>query len=465
MPNKTKEHERLEQHRNREANWKHWGPYLSDRSWGTLREDYSEDGDAWNFFPHDHARSRTYRWNEDGLGGISDRNQYLCFAPAFWNGKDTILKERYFGLSNLEGNHGEDVKECYFYLDNIPTHSYMKMLYKYPQAAFPYAHLLEENKKRGLEDPEYELIDTGIFENQKYFDIEIEYAKAAENDILIKITAHNRSDFPAYLCMLPTLWFRNTWIWGYPNGPMNDVPTIPELSLFSESISNSTVIEASHPTLGKYYLYAEDMQQTLFTNNNTNRQKLLKKPNITPFVKDAFHRYIVDKQEGAVNPEKKGTKAGIYYEKTMDPKESWTIHLRLSDKINVEPFQDYDAVFDEKMNEADDFYLSLQNPLTSKEEGMIQRQALAGALWTKQLYYYDVEQWRKGDNNILTSRKKMHDSNSEWDTLVNFDIISMPDKWEYPWYASWDLAFHCVSLVLVDPDFAKRQLTLITREW
>lgn len=467
MHEKTKEHERLELHRNRKANWKLWGPYLSDRSWGTLREDYSEDGDAWNFFPHDHARSRAYRWNEDGLGGISDRNQYLCFAPAFWNGNDPILKERFFGLSNHEGNHGEDVKECYFYLDNIPTHSYMKMLYKYPQAAFPYVQLLEENKKRGLEDPEYELIDTGIFENQKYFDIEIEYAKAAEDDILIKITAHNRADNPAFLCILPTLWFRNTWVWGYPNGPMNDVPTMPELTVLhdADSPAATTVLHATHSGLGNYYLYAENPQKILFTNNNTNRQKLLKKSNVTPHVKDAFHRFIVDKEEGAISPEPKGTKAAAFYEKTMAPKESWTIHLRLAHSKTINPFEGFDAIFKERIKEADDFYLALQNPKTSKEENLIQRQALAGALWSKQLYYYDVEQWRHGDKSILTSRKKTHSSNSEWDTLVNFDIISMPDKWEYPWYASWDLAFHCVSLVLVDPDFAKRQLTLMTREW
>lgn len=460
MIRKTKEHERLEAHHNRGANWKLWGPYLSDRSWGTLREDYSEDGDAWSYFPHDHARSRVYRWNEDGLGGISDRNQYLCFAPAFWNGKDSILKERFFGLSNLEGNHGEDVKECYFYLDNIPTHSYMKMLYKYPQEAFPYEHLIEENSKRNLIDPEYELLDTGIFNNRKYFDIEIEYAKASEDDILIKITAYNRADTPAYLCILPTLWFRNTWIWGYPKGPMNDVSSIPELVL-----RKANTIEANHPVLGHYYLYAENAQGTLFTNNNTNRQKLLRKPNITPFVKDAFHRYIVDKEQGAINPENKGTKGAAFYEKTLAPQEAWSIHLRLSHKEQAEPFQDFDQIIKERTAEADDFYLALQGAQNTPEENLIKRQALAGILWNKQLYYYDVEQWRKGDPGILTNRKKIQQRNQEWDNLVNFDIISMPDKWEYPWYATWDLGFHCVSMVLVDPDFAKRQLTLITREW
>lgn len=464
MHEKTKEHERLELHRKRQANWKLWGPYLSDRSWGTLREDYSENGDAWNYFPHDHARSRAYRWNEDGLGGISDRNQYLCFAPSFWNGNDSILKERYFGLSNHEGNHGEDVKECYFYIDNIPTHSYMKMLYKYPHAAFPYIQLLEENKKRGLNDPEYELIDTGIFDDQKYFDIEIEYAKAAEDDILIKITAHNRADSPAYLCILPTLWFRNTWSWGYPNGPMNDVPGIPSLSMQSKE-DLKLGVRVKHPALPPYNLYAKDAEKFIFTNNETNLQRLFRQPNTTPYVKDAFHRYLINKEQGAINPDQKGTKAAVIYEKTLGPKESWTIELRLSQKENPKPFTDFEAIFNERTKDADAFYLSLQNAQTSEEENLVQRQALAGVLWTKQLYYYDVEQWRAGDPNPLTSRKKIQERNSEWDTLVNFDIISMPDKWEYPWYASWDLSFHCVSLVLVDPDFAKRQLTLITREW
>jgi hypothetical protein len=464
MHKKTAEHSRLELHHKRQANWKLWGPYLSDRSWGTLREDYSEYEDPWNYFPHDHARSRAYRWGEDGLGGISDRNQYLCFAPSFWNGKDPILKERYFGLSNHEGNHGEDVKECYFYIDNIPTHSYMKMLYKYPQTIFPYAHLVEENAKRGLKDPEYELIDTGIFNDHKYFDIFIEYAKATEDDILIKIIAHNRANSPAYLAILPTLWFRNTWIWGYPNGPMNDVSTIPEIIPLSPN-PNYTILEATHSTLGRYFLYGENGEKTLFTNNNTNRQKLFRKPNITPFVKDAFHRYLINNEESAINPEKQGTKAAILYEKILDPKEPWEIHLRLSHNKIENPFKNFTSIFKERKEEADDFYLSLQSPITSKEENMIQRQALAGVLWNKQLYYYDVEQWREGDPGLPTHRTKIQKRNEEWDTLVNFDIISMPDKWEYPWYASWDLGFHCVSLVLVDPDFAKRQLTLMTREW
>lgn len=465
MIKRTKEQERLEAHHNRQANWKLWGPYLSERAWGTLREDYSEDGNAWKFFPHEHARSRVYRWNEDGLGGISDRNQYLCFSPAFWNGKDSILKERLFGLSNLEGNHGEDVKEYYFYLDNIPTHSYMKMLYKYPQEAFPYQQLIDENGRRGLNEPEYELLDTGIFNDRKYFDIEIEYAKAGEDDILIKITAHNRSDSPAYLSILPTLWFRNTWIWGYPKGPMNDFSTLPELSTIPDEDPTITTFDANHPNLGHYFLYAKDAQNVLFTNNNTNREKLLRKPNITPFVKDAFHRYVVNKEFNAINPQKKGTKAAVFYEKTLESHESWTVKLRLSHHQIANPFESFDQIMQERIEEADEFYHALQSSQNSPEENQIQRQALAGLLWNKQLYYYDVEQWRKGDPGILTNRKNVKQNNHEWDTLVNFDIISMPDKWEYPWYATWDLAFHCVSMVLVDPDFAKRQLTLITREW
>jgi hypothetical protein len=340
----------------------------------------------------------------------------------------------------------------------------MKMLYKYPHAAFPYVQLIEENKKRGLDEPEYELLDTGIFDNLKYFDIEIEYAKAAEDDILIQITARNRADSPAYLSIIPTLWFRNTWIWGYPKGPMNDVNGIPELSLRPNTDPATLTIEANHSALGRYTLYAENTEKALFTNNNTNRQKLLHKSNITPFVKDAFHRYIINKEEGAINPEQKGSKAAAFYEKTLDPQGSWTVRLRLSQKEHSHPFQDFDAIMKEKIEEANDFYLSLQST-NLPEEHLIQRQALAGVLWNKQLYYYDVEQWRKGDPSQLTSRKKTQERNNEWDTLVNFDIISMPDKWEYPWYATWDLGFHCVSLVLVDPDFAKRQLTLITREW
>lgn len=463
MESNTKEQERLEQHHKRDANWRLWGPYLSDRSWGTVREDYSNDGDAWLYFPHDHARSRAYRWNEDGLGGISDRNQYLCFSPAFWNGKDPILKERFFGLSNHEGNHGEDVKECYYYLENLPTHCYMKMLYKYPHAAFPYNQLVEENQKRGSKEREYELQDTGIFQDDNYFDIYIEYAKAAEDDILIKITAHSRGRSPAFLAILPTLWFRNTWSWGYPKGPMDDVERMPVLSRAKNA--PTAAIEADHSALGNYTLYAEGAEELLFTNNETDQQRLFGQPNATPYVKNGFHRSLIHNEKEAVNPAQTGTKGAFVFKRDLQPDEKWTINLRLSKKRHASPFIGFNGIFNDRIRETDDFYISLHNPSTSPEENLIQRRAIAGTLWTKQLYYYDVEQWRRGDPIGPTKRSKPQTRNEGWDTLINFDVISMPDKWEYPWYASWDLAFHCVTLVMVDPDFAKRQLTLMTREW
>jgi len=465
MQNNSQEHRRLEDHRNRKANWRLWGPYLSDRAWGTVREDYGEKDDPWSYFPHDHARSRAYRWNEDGLGGISDRNQYFCFAPAFWNGRDPILKERFFGLSNLEGNHGEDLKEYYFYLDNTPSHGYMKMLYKYPQKAFPYEQLIDENRRRGLKEPEYELIDTGIFNESRYFDIFIEYAKADQADILIKITAHNRGPDSAYLAILPTLWLRNTWSWGYPFGPMNDMPHLPQIKAIDYPANDILAVQGEHPVEGIYYLYAEHAETLLFTNNNTNNERIFNTQNKVPYVKDAFHRFLIEKQSHAVNPELTGTKSAALYQKEMAPGEEWTVRLRLSKGEVEKPFADFDAIFKKRREEADEFYLTVQSPKTSEAENLIQRQALAGMLWTKQLYYYDVEQWRKGDPNFPNKRSKPVKRNDEWDTLVNFDVITMPDKWEYPWYASWDTAFHCVPLVLVDPDFVKRQLTLITREW
>lgn len=462
---KTKEHERLSLHHQRLANWKEWGPYLSERAWGTVREDYSSDGEAWHSFTHDQARSRAYRWNEDGLSGISDRSQYLCFAPAFWNGVDPILKERYFGLSNFEGNHGEDLKECYYYLDSTPTHSYMKMLYKYPQKPFPYHQLVEENRKRSLQDLEYELLDTGIFADRRYFDIFIEYAKADQKDILIKITAHNRSSEASPLFLIPTLWFRNTWSWGYPHGPMNDVQTKPYMKKMESSHSDIAIIQATHPTAGAYTLYAEKTETLLFTENETNRERLLGQPNVSPYVKDGFHRYLIQHETHAVNPNNIGTKAAAVYETTIPGGQSHTIRLRLSADAIKSPFDQFESIFQTRKEEADEFYRALQNPKTTPEENLIQRQALAGMLWTKQLYYFDLEQWLKGDPEQPNVRKMTPKRNEEWNHLVNFDILSMPDKWEFPWYASWDLAFHCVALVLVDPDFAKRQLTLMTREW
>lgn len=460
----TAEHQRLEQHKSRQANWKNWGPYLSERAWGTVREDYSESGGAWTNFSHDHARSRAYRWNEDGLGGISDRDQYLCFALALWNGRDPILKERLFGLSNEEGNHGEDVKEYYFYLDNIPTHSYMKMLYKYPQTEFPYLQLVEENRRRGINEGEYELLDTGIFNGNRYFDVFIEYAKESQDDILIKITAWNRSVDPADLHLLPTLWYRNTWSWGYPNGPMNDVPSKPTISKLDAG-PDILAVEATHPSGGTYTLYAQYAREMIFTENETNQRLLFGQPNISPYVKDAFHRYLIQGEKEAVNPKNTGTKTSAVYFVHIEPQASATIHLRLvKNKINL-PFDGFDEIFSTRKREADEFYASLQNPQTSPEENKIQRQAFAGLLWSKQMYYYDVDQWLHSDLKAKKLPKRQLTRNQDWQHLVNFDVLSMPDKWEYPWYASWDMAFHCVSLVLVDSDFAKRQITLMTREW
>ena len=456
------EYHRLYDHRTKNANWKNWGPYLSERSWGTVREDDSPDGKVWEAFTHDHARMRTYRWNEDGLGGICDRFQHLCLAFAFWNGQDSILKERLFGLTGPEGNHGEDVKECYYYLDSTPTHSYMKMLYKYPQKAFPYKQLVEENKKRTLKDPEFELIDTGIFSDDRYFDIFIEYAKASEEDILCKITLANRGAESASITLLPTLWYRNTWSWGYENGPMGDDKGTPRLFQLDKGKGFLT-IEADHSHLGNYFFYAKEGQDLLFTNNETNEQLLFGKPNPTPYVKDAFHRYFIKQEKAAVNPKKEGTKACAFYPLTIGPQKTISIQLRLSSKPLENPFSDFDPIFAERLQEADDYYASVQKSQLSSELKMIQRQAFAGVLWSKQLYYLDQEQWAEGDPKRPIKRKWIR--NEKWDHFYAFDILSMPDKWEYPYFCAWDLAFHCVPIVLVDPDLAKRMLTLMTREW
>lgn len=461
----SKEQQRLHDHHDFKANWKNWGPYLSERAWGTVREDECDTVNPWKHFPHDHARSRAYRWNEDGLGGISDRNQYLCFSTAFWNGKDPILKERFFGLANEEGNHGEDVKEYYFYLDNTPSHSYMKMLYKYPQEAYPYLKLIEENARRNHSEAEYELLDTGIFDQNRYFDIFIEYAKKGQEDIFIKITAFNRGNDPAYLAFIPTLWFRNTWSWGYPAGPMNDVPGKPDMSQ-GPKVNDSLAITAKHPAAGTYYLYAEKAQKVVFTENETNFQRLFNKPNSTPYVKDAFHRYLIDKEEKAVDPSLKGTKAAALYETTIPAQGAFSIHLRLCKEEQKLPFHECERVFQERIKESEEFWKSIQNPDLDEDQKNIQRQAVAGILWTKQLYYYDVEHWiKESEIKSHSHDQQMSGRNRVWDHLVNFDIISMPDKWEYPWYASWDLAFHCIPLGRIDPDFAKRQLILMTREW
>jgi len=451
----TPEHQRLKEYREFTSNWKHWGPYLSERAWGTVREDYSPDGDAWEYFPFEESHSRAYRWNEDGLGGICDRNQYLCFALALWNGQDEILKERMYGLSGPQGNHGEDVKEYYFYLDSAPTHSYMKMLYKYPQNAFPYEDLLQTNQKRGYDDPEYELIDTKIFEDNEYFDVCIEYAKAYQDDILIKITATNRASKEADLWILPTLWFRNTWSWGYPSGPMDDVKQKPEM--FEE---HGRVV-ARHARLGDYFLDADDDPELIFTENETRSQD-----SDTPYTKDSFHRYIIEGDRDAVNPEKVGTKSSAVYKKTIPAGKSAVIRLRLSIKKRDNPLSDFDEIMEKRISETNQFYDTVQNQDLDEDEKRVQRQAFAGLLWSKQLYYYDVLEWLDCDPNMKNcahSRKKGR--NHQWVNLASFDVISMPDKWEYPWFASWDLAFHCVALVLVDPDYAKRMLTLMTREW
>ncbi|NWH05189.1 MGH1-like glycoside hydrolase domain-containing protein [Desulfobacter latus] len=461
----TAEHQRLEAYRKRRANWKKWGPYLSERSWGTVREDYSADGSAWDYFPHDHARSRAYRWGEDGIAGISDRHQYICLALSLWNGRDPILKERMFGLNGAEGNHGEDVKEYYFYLDSTPTHSYMKMLYKYPQAGYPYADLVSENRRRGFKDFEYELLDTGVFDGDRYFDVVIEYAKAGPDDILAGITLINRGPDTAGCAALPCLWFRNTWSWGYETGPMNDVAGRPHLKQIKAPDVLSAV-KIQHPAAGGYFWYIENADDLLFTDNETNAARFGNTPNAHPFVKDAFHRYLVDGETDAVNPAKEGTKVAALFDVDIDPGQLRTFRLRLARTGHEKPFAEFDAILAARQTEADEFYDSIQNPDLSANERDVQRQALAGLLWTKQFYYYNVEQWLQGDpGRPAPPASRRHGRNRKWAHLNNFDIISMPDKWEYPWFAAWDLAFHCIPLALVDADFAKRQLDLMAREW
>ena len=461
----TAEQVRLAAHRARKANWRLWGPYLSERAWATVREDYGPGDTTWTYFPHDHARSRVYRWNEDGLAGICDRYQYICFALALWNGQDPILKERLFGLTSPEGNHGEDVKELYFYLDNTPTHSAMKMLYKYPQGPFPYRQLVAENQGRGRNQPEYELLDTGIFDNGRYFDVLVEYAKAGQADILVRIRITNRGPEEATCHLLPTLWFRNTWSWGYPAGPMNDVPGKPRLHQ-TPGPQGITAAALHHPAAGDYFFYAQGAPPALFTENETNRERLYGQPNPTPFVKDAFHRRVVAGEVGAVNPAQEGTKMAVWFQDTIAPGQTVVHCLRLADRALPTPFQEFDRIVQQRWAEADEFYAQIQPPHLDEEQRRVQRQALAGMLWTKQLYYYDVAQWLQGDpGQPPPPPQRRRGRNSGWEHLHNFDVISMPDKWEYPWYAAWDLAFHTLPLALVDPDYAKRQLILMTREW
>ncbi|OQY97304.1 MAG: glucosidase [Candidatus Brocadia sp. UTAMX2] len=462
------EAQRLMEANQQKVHWKKWGPYLSERQWGTVREDYSESGDAWNYFPHDHARSRAYRWGEDGLAGISDDNQRLCLALALWNGKDPILKERLFGLTNAEGNHGEDVKEYYFYLDSTPTHSYMKYLYKYPQAAYPYDDIVATNRRRGRHELEYELIDTGVFDQDRYFDVFVEYAKESPEDILIQISVHNRGPEVATVHVLPTLWFRNQWSWVAGSDK-------PE-AFQTEGSTTYSVVAASYPREEPHYLYCEGTPSLLFTENETNTQRLLGVPNRTPYVKDGINNYLVHGQQEAVNPEKKGTKAAAHYRLTVPPGKSHVVRIRLTyvapaalDQTYGKGFGPFGSHFDDvlknRRQEADEFYATVIPPSLSADAAKVMRQALAGMLWTKQFYYYDVNQWlgERGSDPFKPKRRAAP-RNDHWHHMYNSDILSMPDKWEYPWYAAWDLSFHVLALTLVDPDFGKQQLDIILKD-
>ena len=449
------EQRRLNEARETGVQWKKWGPYLSERQWGTVREDYSENGDAWNYFTHDHARSRAYRWGEDGLAGISDDKQRLCFALALWNERDPILKERLFGLTNGEANHGEDVKEYYFYLDSTPTHSYMKYLYKYPQREYPYRDLIETNRRRSREEFEYELLDTGIFNEDRYFDVFVEYAKENPEDILVRITVHNRGPEAARLRVLPTLWFRNTWTWAWSD----DDHRKPELRE-----ARPGAIRATHHELGDYWLYCDRFPELLFTENESNAQLLWGEPNASPYVKDAFHRYIISGRSEAVNPTKTGTKAAAHYVLDVPGGGSQTVRLRLAAAELKDAFGDFEKIFTSRIAEADEFYERISPNSLNEDERRVHRQALAGMLWSKQYYYFDLEHWlREHKSHPLLEFVRRDVRNTEWFHMLNADVISMPDKWEYPWYAAWDLAFHTVSLSLVDFDFAKEQLLLMLR--
>jgi hypothetical protein len=455
------EQKRLEESNRRKTHWKRWGPYVSERAWGTVREDYSPDGAAWDFFPHDHARSRAYRWNEDGIAGISDRHQNICFAIALWNGKDPILKERLFGLTGGEGNHGEDVKEIYYYLDSTPTHSYMKFLYKYPQAEYPYIRLINENRSRSKKEREFELLDSGVFESDRYFDVFVEYAKADAEDILIKVTVANRGPEDAQINVLPTIWFRNTWAWAGSD---------PDRSMLSPAPG---VVELECPDYGKRWLHFDQRPELLFTENETNNERLFGAPNRTPFVKDGIGEYVVNGRTAAVNPRMTGTKAAGNFRFTVPAGGEAVVRLRFTDKdllnqkrSDPQPFDNYDKTFALRIKEADDFYASVIPAGLSDDAKNVQRQAFAGMLWSKQFYHYVVKDWLKGDEALPpppSSRRTGR--NSDWQHLHNADIISMPDKWEYPWYAAWDLAFHAIPLALIDPEFAKEQLLLMLREW
>ncbi len=465
MSTKTAEGDRLDAVRSHKEAWRKWGPYLSERQWGTVREDYSENGDAWNFFTHDQARSRAYRWGEDGIAGISDDKQRLCFALALWNGKDPILKERLFGLTNSEGNHGEDVKEYYFYLDSTPTHSYMKYLYKYPQVAYPYADLVDTNRRRTKNDMEYELLDTGVFNEDRYFDVFVEYAKDGPEDILVRITAANRGPEPAELHLLPTLWFRNDWSSWIAQS--NRAPEKPNLQQILGSTGTSAVA-ARHPLLGELILFCEGEVPLLFTENETNHERLFPGlKNESPYVKDGINDWVVQGNQGAVNPGKQGTKVAADYRAMIDAGQTKVIRLRLSKSSpdqKCEPFgKQFEEVFANRLREADEFYKSVTPPSVSEDAANVMRQALAGMLWSKQFFFFDGDNWldEHNSNPLHTGFRNLR--NSEWFHMLNQDIISMPDKWEYPWYAAWDLAFHALPLSIVDPDFAKEQMDLMLR--
>ena len=448
-----------EQQRLQQPNWKKWGPYLSERQWGTVREDYSANGNAWDYFTHDHARSRVYRWGEDGIAGISDDQQHICFALSLWNGKDPILKERIFGLTGNEGNHGEDVKELYYYLDNTPTHSYMKHLYKYPQGEFPYADLVNTNRNRSKFEGEYELLDTGIFNGNKYFDVVTEYAKNDTEDLCIKITIYNRGDEAAYIALLPTLWFRNLWSFGL----MHQKPNM----YLKEASPNFGQVKVDHYWEGEYHFYFEKPVRTLFTENETNTEKLYGQANPTPYVKDAFHTATANQDFKWLEEKQQGTKFAPMYEFNIEGNSSLTVKLRLSKHhIKDNPFDiAFDGVFTNRLKETNDFYKDITKS-TSKDQINIQRQAFAGMLWSKQYFNIDIPRWLNGDpGQPAPPESRKQGRNHEWHSLNNEDIISMPDKWEYPWYAAWDLAFHCVPLSMIDPQFAKDQLILFLREW
>ena len=455
----TKEHMRLEEDRKKLAHWRKWGPYLSERQWGTVREDYSPYGTAWDYFSHDQARSRAYRWGEDGIAGISDNHQRLCFAIALWNGKDPILKERLFGLTGSQGNHGEDVKEYYYYLDNTPTHSYMKYLYKYPQEEYPYSRLVEENARRSKNALEFELVDTGVFDDNRYFDVFVEYAKASQDDALIRVTIVNRGRERASLHLLPTLWFRNNWSW---NGGVK-----PIIRAWDKK-NSFQVVQADHSNLGTRWLYFANPNELLFTDNETNLKRVFGAENHASFLKDGINDYIVHGITEAVNPEGTGTKVSPHYVLDIKGGEAISLKLRLSDAGNLEtPLgAEFDSLFEDRKREADDFYGKTTPFRISDDMKSVQRQAFSGMLWTKQFYYYVVDEWIKGDPRApQPPGERNNGRNSEWAHLHNDDILSMPDKWEYPWFAAWDLAFHTIPLAMIDPEFAKRQLTLLTREW